>query len=457
MSNLLTSFNAAANSMVTYEKAMGVVQDDTVNVNTPGYVSQSVNFNALPFDINGAQAGGVAVSGTTSSRDEYAEYNVQLQQTAAGMSSTLSSHLSQLENTFDLQSTTGIAGSLNSLFSAFSQLTVSPNDAQSRQSVINAASGLTTAFNVADAGLKTAVQTGDSDIQTTVASINKTVADIQSLNVEFRRQSESGSDPSLDARLHVDLENLSQYAAITTVRQPDGSVNVNLNGQRPLLAGTTQYPISAVDNGTTTSIFDSNGNDITNFVPSGQLGALLQIRNTTVPAYQTKLDTLAKGVADTINNQLTSGTDQNGNPGTALFQYSASDPAASLSVAAISTSQLAAASATNPGGNDNALALSALQNHTVSSLGNFTLTGYFGNLSSAVGRDISNAKSTNATNQQLVAQAQSLRSQSSSVSLDEEAAKLVEYQKAYEATSKLLSVIDSMTQTLLGIISTTGG
>jgi flagellar hook-associated protein 1 len=454
VSNLLTSFNAAANSLATYEKAMGVVQNDTVNVNTPGYVRQSVSFESLPFDVNGAQAGGVSVGNVQSSRDEYAEYNVQLQQTAAGMSSTLSSHLSQLQGTFDLQSTTGVAGSLNTLFSAFSQLTVSPNDTQSRQSVISAASGLATAFNVASHGLDTAIQTSDSDIQSTVKNINDTIADIQSLNVELRRQ-QSDPDPSLDARLHVDLENLSQYTGINVARQSDGSVNISINGQRPLLIGTTQYSISAVDNGSSTSILDSNGNDITNVASTGQLGALVKLRNTIIPGYQSQLNLLAKNVADTINTQLQSGVDKNGNPGTALFQYSAAAPAGSLAVTSITTAQVAAANAANPGGNDNAMALSTMQNNAISSLGNFTMTEYYGNLSSTVGRDISNAKSTDTTQQQLVAQAQSLRSQSSSVSLDEEAARLVEYQKAYEATSKLLSVIDNMTETLLSIVPTT--
>jgi flagellar hook-associated protein 1 FlgK len=67
---------------------------------------------------------------------------------------------------------------------------------------------------------------------------------------------------------------------------------------------------------------------------------------------------------------------------------------------------------------------------------------------------VSNASDDKTTQQQLLAQAQSLRSESSSVSLDEEASRLVEYQRSYQATSKLISVIDSMTQVLLGLIPT---
>jgi len=101
------------------------------------------------------------------------------------------------------------------------------------------------------------------------------------------------------------------------------------------------------------------------------------------------------------------------------------------------------------------VAMSQLQNTTITSLGGFTATQFHGTLASTVGRDISNAQNDQTTQQQLLAQAKALRSDQSGVSLDEEAARLVDYQKAYEATSKLISVINEMTQTLLGIMPAT--
>jgi flagellar hook-associated protein 1 FlgK len=198
-------------------------------------------------------------------------------------------------------------------------------------------------------------------------------------------------------------------------------------------------------------IKDSSGNDITSFVHGGQLGAQIDLRNTILPGYQSQLNQLAKNVADTINTQLAAGVDQSGTPGAALFTYGAGGEAQSLSVANITSGQIAAASAGNAGGNDNALALSALQNTAVTGLGNATITNYFAALSAQVGRDVSNSQNDQTTNQSLLAQAQSLRSQSSDVSLDTEAAKLEQYQMSYSATSKLISIIDQMTETLMSI------
>jgi flagellar hook-associated protein 1 FlgK len=238
------------------------------------------------------------------------------------------------------------------------------------------------------------------------------------------------------------------------VQAQDGSFSVFLGGQVPLVMGSTQFSISASNSSGSLSIHDENGNDITSHVTNGQLGALKQLQNTTIPGYQSQLDQLATSVADTINAQLASGVDQNGNPGTPLFTYNAAAPAKTLALTSITSAQLAAASSANPGGNDNAIALAHLQNTAVSSLGNFSFTGYYGNLSSAVGRDISNATNDQTTHTQLLAQAQSVRSESSSVSLDEEAANLESYQRSYDAISKLFSVIETMTQTLIGLIPT---
>ena len=228
MSNLLGSLTSAATSMISYEKAIEVVQNDTVNVNTPGYVRQSATFESLPFSLQGALSGGVRIGDLISSRDEYSEHNVQVQQTALSLSSSVASHLSAIEPAFDLQSTTGIAGSINTLFSSFSQLTVSPNDAQSRQSVISAASGLANAFNIAAQNIAEAKNSVDQETRSTLTDINKVVADIQRLNVERRRNSQTSADPGLDAQLHTDLETLSQYVGFTTIQGQDGTVNVYL-------------------------------------------------------------------------------------------------------------------------------------------------------------------------------------------------------------------------------------
>jgi flagellar hook-associated protein 1 FlgK len=345
-----------------------------------------------------------------------------------------------------------VAGSLNTLFAAFSSLSTSPNDTTARQTVINDASGVASAFNTAANGLATAVSTITSSAQNTVTDINDTLADLAKLNSQVSSGSQTSPDPGIQAKMYSDLENLSQYVNITTQVNQDGSINVSLSGQRPLVVGATSFPLSVSTTASSLQIKDAGGNDVTSFVQGGTLGALVTMRNTTVPGYQSALNQLAQGVADAVNTQLSAGVDQNGNSGAALFSYSPGNQAQSLSITNITSTEVAAAFAGNAGGNDNALALAALQTSSLAGLGNTTITNALSNLSSQVGRDVSNAQSDQTTNQSLLSQAQSLRSQSSGVSLDSEAAKLEQYQQSYDAMSKIISVLDDIATTLMTLI-----
>jgi len=85
-------------------------------------------------------------------------------------------------------------------------------------------------------------------------------------------------------------------------------------------------------------------------------------------------------------------------------------------------------------------------------LSGYTFAQFYGNLGGRVGSDLSQAKSDQSTAQLVLSQAQDLRTQVSGVSLNEEAEHLVAFQRAYEATSKMIGVLDSLTETLINII-----
>ncbi len=453
MADLLTSLTAAANSMAAYQQEMQVVQNDTSNATTPGYVAQNLTLDALPFNPNGTSAGGVTTGVLESSRDLYAEQNVQTQTAAENYSSTTHDTLSALNPTFSLSSNTSVSASFNTFFSAVSQLSVTPNDSQLRQSVITAAQGISQSFQAASQGLSSASQNLAQNAATVVGSINQIVSQIQQLNVQRRQTGTQNLDPGLDAQMYSDLENLSQYCNFTTIQSADGTMNIYLDGQQGLLVGTSQLKLQSDTTPTQLQVTDSNGADVSGEITGGSLGAYLQAYNTTLPGYTTQLNNLAQGFATSINGQLAAGVDSNNHAGAALFTYNAASPAATLAVSAtITPAEIAAAGVGNPGGNDNAVALDQLQSATV--LNGYTFTQSYGNLASNVGSDISTSQNEQTTQQSLLAQAQNLRSNASAVSLDEEATKLVQYQQAYDATSKLINVIDDLMQSVLGIIQT---
>ncbi len=152
-----------------------------------------------------------------------------------------------------------------------------------------------------------------------------------------------------------------------------------------------------------------------------------------------------------MNATLAGGVDQNGaTPTTGLFTYDATNPSATLAVTNITPDQIAAASASAPGGNGNAVALSQLANATVTN--GYTFTQFYGNLGSRVGSDVSSAQQDESQAQDQLTQAQTQRTSVSGVDLNEEATKLLQFQQAYQAVGKLVSVINSLTDTLMQMI-----
>jgi flagellar hook-associated protein 1 FlgK len=134
-----------------------------------------------------------------------------------------------------------------------------------------------------------------------------------------------------------------------------------------------------------------------------------------------------------------------------LFTYNSSaDAASSLAVTGIAPGELAAASVGAAGGNGNALALSAIGN--TPTLNGFTFTAFYGNLSATVGRDVASATDSQTVQAQLLAQAQAQRTSLSGVSLDEEAVRLVEFQRAYQATAKMVTVLDQLSLDTINMI-----
>jgi flagellar hook-associated protein 1 FlgK len=452
MGNLLTSLLNSTNALRVYSQGLQVVQNNVTNASTPGYAKQVQTFEALPFDVAVGLPGGVAAGPVASSRDAFAERNVRDHQSALESSRQTASALSELQSYFDLSSKSGVSPAINSLFKSFSSLSINPSDPTSRQAVIDQANLVAAAFHTAASGVATSAQNLDQQTRASVTEINRLAGVISQINAHQSVDPKGGGDAGLDAQLNSSLQELSQYADFTALQQPDGKLNVYLGGQTPLVIGNQAFAIQGDFSTPQTKILDSQGQNITNQITQGQIRGQLDVKNGLLPSYLADLNTLAQSVADQVNTTLAQGVDANGAaPTTNLFRYNAATGAAStIGVNALTPDQIAAALPSAPGGNGNALNLAGLANASV--VNGSTFTQFYGALAGRVGRDLSNARSSQDTAQGLVTQAQNLRQQSSGVSLDEEASRLVEFQRAYQATSKMIGVLDTLTQNVIDII-----
>ena len=469
MGNFFTTLNTAGQALDAFQRAIDVTQSNVTNANTPGYVKQVAVMQSVSDGAPGT-IGGV-VESTQDTRNQFAETSVQQQVSLLGQYQQLQASLTPLQTAFDVSSSSAIPSALNQLFQSFSNWSTQPNDATAQQSVLDAAQQTAAAFQQTAAQLSTIRANTDASLSSTVAQINQDAATIQAYNVAVARQ--GGSNPSLDSQLYSALQDLSSLADIQTIPGLGNTVTVLLGGQTPLVIGDqvntlkVQPDTSNATNGPPNmTIVDSTNTDVTSRVTSGSLYGLLTFRNSLLPSLAGggqqvgDLNTLAKGLADTVNTLLEQGSTTSSPPyqsGVPLFTYNSASPtntAASLSVSSsITPSQLAA---TNPGppavSNGIALQLAGLDSATGGQVNGLSFTQYFASLVSRVGNAANNANTSASAQGQLVTQAESLRQQLSGVSIDDEAINLIPLQSSYQAVSKVVTVVDQLTQALMNML-----
>lgn len=479
MPSILASIMTASNALDAYGQALDVVQNNVANASTPDYASQTQSLNALPFDPNHGFTGGVALGQIVSSRDEYAEQAVQQQTTLLGQAQQDVSSLTAMQSQFDVTGSSGISAAFNNLFQAFSAWGQTPTSTVVQQNVIQQATAVANAFQQTATALNTVSQNTAQQFQKTIAGVNQIATRLAGFNQQIMNGDHN--DPGLDAQIHSTLDQLSADGSISATQQSDGTWTVLLNGQTPLVIESQAYALSpgtasldpAAANPTGPlhlSLLSADGADITADTTSGQLGSLLNTANTVLPGYlgdgsqAGSLNVLAQSFAQNVNTMLTNGSQSAGPPpvpGVPLFTYdttNATNVAQSLRVSStITPDQLAAISPGPPAvSNGVALALSQLANPTSAGdeIAGLSYTQYYAGMASNVGTLLNNANDTLQTQQSAVAQAQNVRQQVSGVSLDQEATILIQFQQAYEASSKLITLLDQLSQDTINMLVT---
>lgn len=457
MGSLFTGLRIASNALDAFQHAINVTSTNVTNASTPGFARQQVVLEAKSFDAYTAVGGGVGYAGMVDSRDEYAERSVRQSVSQQGEASQRAIDYTRLEPIFPVDGTSGIAPALNAFFRAFSSLTTAPNDATARQLALDQAQNVVQSFHQAAGALDQAKQGTLQDLTAQVNQVNMIAGRIVSINKQFAQSFDATSDPGLNAQMAQSLQQLSQYADLTVMKQDDGTMMVYA-GQSLLVSGDRSMPLTLVPGSGHMVLQDSQGTDMSTTLSSGSLSSLLDQSYNVEPALAANLDLMVGSFATAVNGALLNGVDQLGTlPGippvnvNALFSF---DPvlgsAKTITRTSLQPSQLALADPAALGGNAVAVQIANLQ--IVPLVGGATLTQFYGNVAAQLGQSLSNAKNDQTTAESLTAQALTLRSDLQGVSLDQEAMNLLEFQRSYDATSQFVKIINQLTQDVISML-----
>jgi flagellar hook-associated protein 1 FlgK len=348
----------------------------------------------------------------------------------------------------------GIADYLTSFFSSLQSLATNPTSLTERQAVLAQAQSLAGRFNQIDSGLGSLQASLDSSVASDVSSVNLLLTSIADLNKQIVA-SETGAPGSANDLRDLRQQKIEQLAGLVNIQtsaQSNGTVDVAI-GSATLVSGAKVQD--------TLQTYDAGGGQIlvrtaTSATPlaltSGSIQGTIDARDGTIKSLRDSLDTLAGQLVTEVNTVHQAGYGLTGTTGGSFFLGS---DAGSIQVngALVANPALLQASgmAGAVGDNTVVLALAQLSNKSIAALSGQTFSQTFSRSVASFGQSFSSLNSDISDQQLVQTMLSRQRDAVSGVSLDEEMTELMKFQKAYQASARLITTIDEMFTTLLAM------
>ena len=468
MSGLIADLRSMSRSLSAQQTGIETAGKNLANVNNPNYSRQIVN-------LTSAGMGGTATMGATASsvdqvRSALLDQMVTQESSQTGslqaqvdhfttaqtlLGETITSSTSPTSSSATGSGNTGISAGLSSFFNAFSSLSADPSNATKKQLLLQQSSTLVNQINQTDSQLQS-LQTGITTQATSdVSAVNGLLQNIATLNGQIAQAGANPTTATLDLKdeRQAALLKLASYMDFTTGTATSG------NGQIKILSqDASGTPVSLVDGTAVTPggiTFD--GTNLTVGTPS----TTLALQGGSIYGELSARDGAIQQLRDNIKstaNEMTTAVNAAYNPTGATGNFFQATPTTGIIAldSTLSLSTLKTTDTVNAGANELALAVSDVANKTFSSGSGDaitgTISGFYGQTVSSFGAALSNTQ-TQLTNQQNVAQMLGTQQSSvSGVSMDEELTNLVQYQKAFQASSQVINVLDSLIDSVLGMV-----
>lgn len=516
MSSSLYGIYNAHRAIMLNQAAMNIVNNNIANINTPGYSKQRLELSAQTLVTDGtetpimaAQLGlGTAIDDISRNRDVYLDAYFRKENTDLSYYKELKDNCTLVEDITNELNDTGIGNALDAFYASAQRLSQNPTDSISRNDFVQKAVDLNSRFNMTYDRLQrlrtnlvgdvTDSTTLDiSKIKITCDDINTQLKTIANLNKTITLSTAQNSTPNglLDQRDKL-VDEISQYLPMVAVNAEGNVVNISIGGT-DLVKGASQVGFLDVVTGTaldpaTVKIVDENGLDVVananSLMTSGKIGAILDMGGSDVNKFNVSnivdsLNTLAKEFAREVNRihrggqyidtTLTPAGLARVTPATSppdpfdIFVDGSSNPQAdylNLTAGNIAVNQdviddpfLIAAATTSAasaetGDGYNALLIAQIRNSKLPNLSTSTTESYLSSMVGKMGIQIKSISDNHESQNTIVTQVDQRRQSAFGVNLDEELTDLIKFQRAFEASAKILNASNEAIQTIMNMV-----
>ncbi|MBC5630934.1 flagellar hook-associated protein FlgK [Clostridium sp. NSJ-6] len=418
MPSLMGTLHSAASGMTANQTAIQTTSHNITNLNTPGYTRQRVEQKASrPYSQIGynssmgpGQLGtGVQVTDITRIRNTFYDFQFRSESHSYGEISVRYDYYKNIENIFNEPSDNAISSSLNKFFNGWHELSKDPNNIGAKNIVIENGKFLANNISQSYSKLEKLKENIDKQTSDMLNDVNSMLGSLKELEENIKIVQATGKSPNdlMDERDRI-LDDLSFKLNIQNddvkAAMSDGKVTLD--------------ELEKID-------------------ASGEISGALKMAKE-LDSYMNDLKTLAKGIADSVNNIYNDGLGADDVKDLFVFDED-KNPMLGINEELLNDSSKLQMTT------DKALKLFNLKDEKVNINGkDITINNYYNSIIEKLGHATQNVVREEKNQSQLMLSIDNSRLSVSGVSMDEEMINLIQFQHAYNASAKVISTIDSL-------------
>ena len=471
-SGLFHTLNIGEQALYTTRQGVDTASHNIANANVEGYSRQRINVRSRePQWMHGVVVGsGAYIKDITRSHNQFVEKQINRAQQVSGEASGRFEALKTLESIFSPELSSGVSDEITNFFNAMQDLSLSPDDIAIRTSLRENAKNVLGAFKRVDSEIRQRRLDLNDIVVQECSEINSRLQGVSKLNLQIQEIEVTPGAFANDLRDQRDLlmRELTEKVQINyyedefgnfCVRGPEDIILIDRGyvGEFNVIANTKNDGFADL------LITDPDGGhqrNVTRKLDCGRLKGLVDVRDNICSDLIKKNNDMATNFVSRINDIHRKGYGIRGfeeSTGRDFFK-----PVANVTTAArdldisddIADSIDAISLAGTPlAGGDNIIAneLLSLKHERIMDDGRTNLVEYYANYVGNLGIEINRANHVKEANDLVVNDLQSQRDAVSGVSLDEEAVSLMKWQSNFTASSKVITTVDEMLDTVLNL------
>ena len=467
---IMGTMEMARNSMRVARSGAEVSGNNLANASNPIYARQRIKIDSsvtIPTE-KGPQGSGAAVARLEQIRDKVLDAAVIYENSITGYHEGRLGYLQQAENalgqtvdnhTIDAggaYGTYGLSEGMTELFNSFQSLSVSPTSISERQTVISNAKKISSKLNTVDERLDRLRAAINEEVKDTIAQVNGKIKEVAYIAINIGNiEVIDGSANEVRDSLQYAMEQLSKYAEIKTTYNENGDLSLEVNNHEMITDNVMTNGITAKQDTVTGMYYMVDTAEGKTVNPNtGHIKGLIDVRDQSVKNLREDIDAMASQLITEVNALHQTGYDLDGvNDNSRGFfdGTGAANIKVNETIADNPRKLQGSSSAGETSNNDILRSIADLGSKAIAGLNSVSFSEYYSNTLSRFGHEVS--LTTSQLNDQKTVEQLLLKQRESimGVSIDEEVANLVVYQRAFQASAKLLTTMDGLMQDVLNM------